>query len=259
MSKPLIIQPKRGRRKKSEMIREATVNEQPATAQTETHVFGPKLSTILHLKCTLEELFPTKLTYSESEPTPVQSNTNSVFSSSHKTVATTVDTIRHKIGQLKNMLIHQNISVADSDCFWCTCSFTTPSIHIPTHCENGKYVVYGHFCSMECMYAHLLEEHIDESVKVERYQLARGMYAPAFGIEHVVIPAPDPHYMLSRYYGSLSPEEYRARTQNTTTPIMLVTPLLSRIIPELCEDNEGFMVNTRTVSDWSSTKKGGVF
>ena len=44
---------------------------------------------------------------------------------------------------LKKKLRTNNVSDRKSACFWCTCNFDNPSIHIPMKYENECYEVYG--------------------------------------------------------------------------------------------------------------------
>jgi hypothetical protein len=53
-----------------------------------------------------------------------------------------------------------------------------------------------------------MEENIDDSVKFERYHLINKLYGPCYSKN--IRPAPDPHFLLDKFYGDLTIEEYRA-------------------------------------------------
>ena len=55
-------------------------------------------------------------------------------------------------------------------------------------------------------------------------------------------PAPDPFYTLSKYYGSLSIQEYRRLFKSERLLIVVDKPL-SRVLPELHEYNDDIMVH----------------
>lgn len=41
-------------------------------------------------------------------------------------------------------------TVTESKCWWCDYSFDTLPIYIPNYLKNGKYYVFGNFCSFNC-------------------------------------------------------------------------------------------------------------
>ena len=65
-------------------------------------------------------------------------------------------------------------------------------------------------------------------------------------------PAPDPFYLLNKYYGNLTIQEYRQLLKNERLLIVVDKPL-SRTLPELHEDNDDFMFNGKTIP--SATNK----
>ncbi len=95
-----------------------------------------------------------------------------------------------------------------SACFWCTFPFENPPCYIPEYEINDRFYVYGSFCSPECAVASLMEENIDDSVKFERYHLMNRIFGPCYTKN--IRPAPDPHFLLDKFYGDLTIEEYRS-------------------------------------------------
>ena len=141
-----------------------------------------------------------------------------------------------KLEILKNKLRHNNVSDKKSSCFWCTCAFDNPAVHIPMNYENNYYDVYGCFCSPECAVAFLKKENIDNSTLWERYSLLNNIYSKIFNYNKNIKPAPNPYYTLDKYYGNLNIQEYRKLLKNDRL-LMIVDKPMTKILPELYEEN----------------------
>uniref|UniRef100_A0A6C0IE13 MYM-type domain-containing protein n=1 Tax=viral metagenome TaxID=1070528 RepID=A0A6C0IE13_9ZZZZ len=151
-----------------------------------------------------------------------------------------------KLKILEHNLHINNISDKKSACFWCTYEFDNPPVYIPKHYIKESYHVYGCFCSPECATAYLMEENIDSSSKFERYHLINHIYAKIYDYEKNIKPAPNPYYMLEKYYGNLNIQEYRALLKNERLFLVVDKPL-TRILPELHEDNDDFIINNKII------------
>ena len=151
-----------------------------------------------------------------------------------------------KLKRLEHILHTNNLLDKRSACFWCTCEFDNPSIYIPKQYTNNTYHVYGCFCSPECGVAYLMNETIDSSVRFERYQFMNNLYGKIFNYEKNIKPAPDPHYMLEKFCGNLTIQEYRSLLRNERLFLIVDKPL-TRILPELHEDNDDFILNTKII------------
>ena len=151
-----------------------------------------------------------------------------------------------KLKQLEHNLHINNVNNKRSACFWDTCEFDNPPIYIPKHFINGTYHVYGCFCSPECGAAYLMNESIDSSTKFERYHLFNHIYAKIYDYKKNIKPAPNPFYMLEKYYGNLSIQEYRSLLRNERLFLIVDKPL-TRILPELHEDNDDFILNNKII------------
>ena len=158
---------------------------------------------------------------------------------------TTKETWR-KLKQLEHNLHVNNINNKKSACFWDSCDFDNPAIYIPKHFINGTYHVYGCFCSPECGVAYLMNENIDSSTKFERYHLFNHIYSKIFDYKKNIKPSPNPHYMLEKFYGNLSIQEYRSLLRNERLFIIVDKPL-TRILPELLDDNDEFILNSKII------------
>ena len=165
--------------------------------------------------------------------------------------------------KLKNLeqFLHLN-SVPDSKsaCFWCTYDFDNPPIYIPKFLLKNTYQVYGCFCSPECACGYLMNETIDSSCKFERYSLLNNLYNKVFDYKKNIKPAPDPHYFLERFCGNLNINEYRQILKSDRLFLVVDKPL-TRILPELHEDNDEFIINNKiipTANNYNLKKKARV-
>lgn len=165
-----------------------------------------------------------------------------------------------KINKLKINLTKNNISDKRSACFWCTCEFHNPPIFIPKKQKTDGYEVYGCFCTPECGVAYLMNENIDSSIKFERYQMMNYIYCACLNYESNIKPAPNPYYLLDKYYGNLTIEEYRSTLRNNNYLIFVEKPL-THIFPEMFIDNHDFtlmkdssMANNNSLSQYKIKK-----
>lgn len=147
----------------------------------------------------------------------------------------TNNSIWKKIKEL-DTIFRLNMDQKKSSCFWCTCEYDNPTIYIPSIYVNKKYVVYGNFCSPECACAYLFNEHIDDSVKYERYHLLNYIYSKIYDYSRNIKPAPNPLYILDKFMGSLTIQEYRKLLTHERLLLVIDKPL-TKMMPELHEDN----------------------
>jgi hypothetical protein len=154
--------------------------------------------------------------------------------------------IWRKLKLLEQNLHVNNISDKKSACFWCSYDFDNPSTYIPKHYIKDTYHVYGCFCTPECAVAHLMNENIDSSTKFERYHLMNHIYSKIYDYTKNIKPAPDPHYMLDKFYGNLTIQEYRALLKSDRLFLIVDKPL-TRILPEFHEDNDEFIINNKII------------
>jgi hypothetical protein len=263
---------KRGRKPKGGKIIQQVVNNETQKEE--------KPNVILHLKCCMKDLQTNTQNNNFVESYNLiggkndlnyelisNENTNTVnlFNDKSTTAISTLDScyecddyddesickdstkeIWKKLKQLEHNLHINNVNNKRSACFWDTCEFDNPPIYIPKHFINGTYHVYGCFCSPECGVAYLMNENIDSSTKFERYHLFNHIYSKIYDYKKNIKPAPNPHYMLERYYGNLSIQEYRSLLRNERLFLIVDKPL-TRILPELHEDNDDFILNNKII------------
>jgi len=151
-----------------------------------------------------------------------------------------------KLKVLEHNLHVNNIGNKKSACFWDTCEFDNPPVYIPKHFMNDTYHVYGCFCSPECAVGFLMEENIDTSTKFERYYLLNNIYSKIYIYSKNIKPSPNPFYMLDKFYGNLTIQEYRSLLQNERL-FLILDKVLTKILPELHEDNDDFIINNKII------------
>jgi len=150
--------------------------------------------------------------------------------------------INTKLKSLKIQLYKNEHSAKKSACFWCTYDYDNEPCYIPKIETNGELFGYGSFCRPECAVGFLMKESIDDSTKFERYHLLNKIYSKVYGYKKNIKPAPNPYYLLEKFYGNLSIQEYRRLLKSEHMLLVLDKPM-SRILPELHEDNEDFILN----------------
>jgi len=154
--------------------------------------------------------------------------------------------ILNKLKMLEKDLYHNNINNKKSACFWCTCDFDNQPVYIPKYFVKESYNVYGCFCTPECATASLMDENIDSSVKFERYHLLNHIYSKIYDYSKNIKPAPNPYYTLDKYYGNLTIQEYRTLLRKDRLFLVVDKPL-TRVLPELHEDNDDFIINNKVI------------
>jgi hypothetical protein len=249
------------------------------------------INVILHLKCSLSDLVENntsaigvELTYNPEMPPEVQTynmdeirgafseyelNThkpdvaycerNAVCQTCNKTDEpamndhdVNIKDVNAKLKQLKINLYKNTLQDKKSSCFWCTYEFDNPPCYIPKHEMDDKIFGYGSFCRPECAVAYLMKENMDDSTKFERYHLLNQIYSKVYNYKKNIKPAPDPHYLLEKYFGNLSIQEYR-KLLKTEHLLLVVDKPMTRVLPELFEDNDNFILNIYGDSNASHT------
>ena len=271
---PVVVPKKRGRKPKGGKIIDVGVEE------TKKEVFKPNI--ILHLKCSTTDLEyhgnrepdfsqVNINSYSSDAPTyhvinnPLDiSNENELFGGSQtvpianledvsmsntsipKSSNETHKDIWKKLKSLEHLLHINSVPDSNAACFWCTYEFDNPPVYIPKMFLKNTYHVYGCYCSPECATAYLMNENLDSSSKFERYSFLNTIYNSVYGYSKNIKPAPDPHYLLDKFFGNLSIQEYRSLLQSDRLFLVVDKPI-TRILPELHEDNDEFIINNKII------------
>jgi hypothetical protein len=153
-----------------------------------------------------------------------------------------VKDVNQKLKKIKLQLYKNTNPDKKSACFWCTYEYDNPSCYIPKYEMDGQLYGYGSFCRPECAVAYLMKENVDDSTKFERYHLLNQMYSKIYDYKRNIKPAPNPYFLLDKFYGNLSIQEYR-KLLKTEHMLLVIEKPMTRILPELHEDNEDFIMN----------------
>jgi hypothetical protein len=264
--------PKTKRVAKSEPAEKKTKKRAEKTIIPQQIYTAPPLQStniVLNLKCTMEELkeynnnlnsfIHNPLEYNSVAPPEVQhyegsqifaiynpeqqqytqesnDEPNALNDDSNEMVS--VKDMSAKIKQIKLQLYKNSIqSEKKSACFWCTYDYDNTPCYIPKYEMDGVIFGYGSFCRPECAVAYLMKENIDDSTKFDRYQLLNQIYSQVYECKKNIKPAPDPHYLLDKFYGNLSIQEYR-KLLKTDHLLLVIDKPMTRILPELHEDTD---------------------
>ena len=177
-------------------------------------------------------------------------NTNNI-NNTNNTITTTENTdnkiVWQKLEKLSSLLHLDNICDKKSSCFFCTCDFDNMPIYIPKFQLNKMFHVYGCFCSPECACAYLMnDKNIDTTSRFERYYLLNYIYSKIYNYEKNIKPAPCPYYLLDKYYGNLSIQEYRKLLKSERLLLVVDKPLV-RSMPELHDDSDDYLLNNKGI------------
>ena len=163
--------------------------------------------------------------------------------------------INQKLKKIK-LQLYKNINPdKKSACFWCTYEYDNPSCYIPKYEMDGQLYGYGSFCRPECAVAFLMKESLDDSTKFERYHLLNQVYSKIYEYKKNIKPAPNPYFLLDKYYGNLSIQEYR-KLLKTEHMLLVIEKPMTRILPELHEDNDDFIMNIYGNTSSNQTNQG---
>ena len=217
---------------------------------------------ILHLKCNKSELSDSdnsnvidtfqfnntksydfnylQLSNNKTEPLESVNTCPSVETTDNKT-------LWQKLEKLSSQLHVDNICDKKSSCFFCTCDFDNMPIYIPKFQLNKMFHVYGCFCSPECACAYLMnDKNIDATSRFERYYLLNYIYCKIYNYEKNIKPAPSPYYLLDKYYGNLTIQEYRKLLKSERLLLVVDKPLV-RSMPELHDDSDDYLLNNKGI------------
>ena len=227
---------------------------------------------ILHLKCSLKDIIKphflnTSISYNPDIPPQIQNfensnnqnysfynneendnneNNNENISIDNNENISVVDEeidnnklLNQKLKIIKMQLYKKNVN-KKSACFWCTYDFDNTACYIPMQDNINDISGYGSFCRPECAAAYLLKENIDDSTKFERYHLLNKTYGSVYKYKKSIKPAPNPYYLLDKFYGNLDIKEYRKLLKSEHMLITLDKPF-SKNLPELHEENDNII------------------
>ena len=167
--------------------------------------------------------------------------------------------INSRLKDLRIQFYKNTINDKKSACFWCTYEYDNPPCYIPKYEMNGEMSGYGSFCRPECAVGYLMKESVDDSTKFERYHLLNRIYSKVYGFKKNIKPAPNPFFLLDKFYGNLTIQEYR-KLLNSAHMLLVIDKPMTRILPELHDDNEEFILNIYGgTAEQNNSKSGGMY
>ena len=191
------------------------------------------------------------LTNNDECLTNTNTNTNANPNISDKNIYNKA--LSKKLEDLSKQLKSNNIT-KKSACFWCTYNFDNETILIPKYEIKNIYYCYGNFCSPECACSYLMTENIESSQKFERYYLLNNIYGKIYNYEKNIKLAPSPFYTLEKFYGNLTIQEYRKLLKHERLLLVVDKPL-SKLTPELYDENEDYILNNKSINNKQNTTK----
>jgi hypothetical protein len=191
---------------------------------------------ILQLKCSIQDINSSTINIEFEPYTNVKNHEEIVQEDNNLSIS-------QKLKNLSLKLHTNDLNISKTDCFWCTYNFENQPIYIPKCKINDVYQVYGSFCCPECAAAYLFNEKLDNSTIFERYHLLNYIYGSVYNYSKNFIPAPPPHYLLTKFGGTLSIQEYRSSLRSDKILILVNKPLCS-IYPELIQSNNENNINS---------------
>jgi hypothetical protein len=197
--------------------------------------------------------------YSSQNETSICKTCNQKNDKEDDDVSISMKDITMKLKHLRIQFFKNTLHDKKSACFWCTYEYDSPPCYIPKNELDNSITGYGSFCRPECAVGYLMKEPIDDSTKFERYHLLNRIYSKVYGFKKNIKPAPNPYYLLDKFYGSLSIQEYR-KLLNSAHMLLVLEKPMTRILPELHEDNEEFILNIYgSATEQSNQKSGGMY
>jgi hypothetical protein len=131
---------------------------------------------------------------------------------------------------------------AKTCCFYCTLEFDAsqavviPVLSEPLYQADAPIEGTGCYCSAGCALASLLHQNLPRTIKQEKISRLQYLYSPNPEKGVMVREAPDPHRVLAKFQGHLTPEQYRQLAPSNLYTRTREVPIVSRV-PELGEEN----------------------
>jgi hypothetical protein len=84
------------------------------------------------------------------------------------------------------------------------------------------------------------------------------VYSKVYNYKKNIKPAPNPYFLLEKYYGNLTIQEYR-KLLKTEHMLLVIEKPMTRILPELHEDTEDFLSNIYGSAPTTNQNKTGFY
>ena len=122
----------------------------------------------------------------------------------------------------------------DVVCLWCCHTFENTPWGIPYKFSNGKFTLFGNFCTANCSLAYLLNNYKDDETLWEKIALINLFYFKVYGVYKNLTPSYD-KLCLKMFGGTLSIDEYRNLITSYEKSYSIEFPPCNTIIPLLEE------------------------
>lgn len=128
-----------------------------------------------------------------------------------------------------NKIIPKNLNIA---CWWCTYEFNGAPCFLPDKYYNGKYYIFGNFCSYNCAAAYNMS--LGDYKCWDRHSLINKLFNYINDTDSNVNIAP-PKEILKKFGGYMSIEEYRKNASLNNKEFRLIIPMFEYISPVIEE------------------------
>jgi hypothetical protein len=115
----------------------------------------------------------------------------------------------------------------DIACWWCTYNFDTLPCFIPERFADGKFYVFGCFCSFDCAKAYNLS--LNDYKVSNRNSLMRKLYNTIKGTDEDIPIAPA-RELLEKFGGHISIDEYRKISRSINKEYRLLLPPMVNLV-----------------------------
>jgi hypothetical protein len=129
------------------------------------------------------------------------------------------------------------------DCMWCRFSLENTPWAIPYRLTmQGKFEVFGNFCSPNCSAAYIFNSFDDDDMW-DRYALLNMLYQKVYDLPGAVVKAAPDVLFLKKLGGILSIEEFREISSNPNKSCFIKMPPMVSIIPSVEELQQTSLFN----------------
>jgi hypothetical protein len=191
-------------------------------------------------------------TFSDEDHIPC----GNIFSEENSKSLKVVDLLQEFEEKTKNNEWPQTTSI---HCYWCCHKFDSSPFGVPLKFTQGRFKVYGCFCSLECATSYNFDSKESYDEIWERHNLIN-LLARKLGITSPIEPAPT-RLALCMFGGHLSIEEFRAYSK-TSKVININFPPMMTVKQQIEETNKCDLSDFRFVpvdTDRIKRYKDGLF
>ena len=181
------------------------------------------------------------------------SNPN-IISQEHKDLSSNIKNRIFKLNLYNNSLYPDNTHIA---CWYCTESFSTPPIGVPIKKDKeGKYYMYGNFCSLECCASYVKDQYKDSQTFYSIYELLMDFKKTLYNLPaYEKVEYAPPRIILDKFGGCYNIQTYRNITKNHKNISIHSPPMIPTMMyfEELNDDNQE-MIQQQSLDDVSRQK-----